>query len=208
VDRRACIRLVDDHGRRWAARVCADELARQGRPHVGSAWTPRGPPGEGLPPGTHAQHAPAGALARATGPLPRGLGPRTTPARFRALWPRRDAADPVTHATRGAVVAEHAKRPQAKAVEPWVATPPRVALRVWPTDCPRAHPSARALGEGPDGGPREPRRKRVRELVPEVGEPLQVHGPWPDPRSALDPAPAVTAAVERVALDQPLATAR
>jgi hypothetical protein len=90
----------------------------------------------------------------------------------------------------------------ATAVEPWLATHPRVTVLLLPTDGPHANPLARAFGEGHDGCPRHHRRPRLPALVAAVADHLHRHGPWQDTRSALDHAPAITAAVEHIAAEE------
>jgi hypothetical protein len=45
------------------------------------------------------------------------------------------------------VVVDNAKIHKAQKVQPWLAAPPRFALRYLPTYCPRAHPMERAFGD-------------------------------------------------------------
>jgi hypothetical protein len=56
--------------------------------------------------------------------------------------------------------------------------------------------------------PRDHTGKLLREPVAKVAEPLHVHGPWKSTRSAVDPEPAVTAAVSKMAMQPVLAIAR
>jgi len=93
------------------------------------------------------------------------------------------------------VVAEYSKIHQAKAVEQWLATHPRVELLFLPTYCPRANPIERAVGDVYDCCPRNHRRQRLRDLVADVVEHLQVNGPWLYKLSDIYHEPAVTEAV-------------
>jgi transposase len=58
------------------------------------------------------------------------------------------------------VVGENAKIHQAKAVQHWLASHPRVTRLLLPTYGPRANPIERACGDGHDTCPRNHRRKR------------------------------------------------
>lgn len=91
---------------------------------------------------------------------------------------------------------------QAKAVEPWLAAPPRVTLLFLPTDCPDANPIERAFGDGHDCCTRNHQRKRLPELVADVEDPLQLNGPWTYTLSDLSSEPAVTATMEKIAAEE------
>jgi transposase len=91
---------------------------------------------------------------------------------------------------------------QAKAVEQWLATHPRVTLLFLPTYCPRANPIERAFGDVHDCRTRNHRRKRLPDLVADVEEHLHVNGPWPYKRSELYDEPAVTVAVAKIAAEE------
>jgi hypothetical protein len=54
---------------------------------------------------------------------------------------------------------------------------------------------------------RNHRRKRLRELVADVVEPLHVNGPWPYKLSDIYHEPPVSAAVENMVMEQTLAPA-
>jgi transposase len=96
---------------------------------------------------------------------------------------------------------------QAKAVEDWLLKPPRVTRLFLPTYCPRGNPIERAFGDGHDLCTRNHTRKRLRDRVADVVEHLYVNGPWPSTLSAIYDDPAVTAAVERMAMENTLAAA-
>jgi len=100
------------------------------------------------------------------------------------------------------VVVDHDKLHQAKAVEPWLAPHPRVTRLLLPTYCPRANPIERAYGDVHDLCTRNHTRNRWRDLVAEVEEHWQVNGPWRDQLAQIDYEPAVTAAVERMAIEE------
>ena len=80
-----------------------------------------------------------------------------------------------------------------------MAAHPQVTLLLLPRYCPRANPIECAFGDGHDGCTRNHQRKRVSELVAEVEDHVHLNGPWPDQLSELYDAPAVTAAVEKIA---------
>lgn len=96
---------------------------------------------------------------------------------------------------------------KAKAVEEWLATHPRVRRLFLPTDCPRANPIERAFGEVHDRCTRHHTRKRWRDLVADVSAHLHVNGPWRYKLSDISDDPAVTAAVERMTMEQTLVAA-
>jgi putative transposase len=176
-------------------------------PKVGYAWMPQGTQVEVMTPGTNEKHYLAGALELATGTLHHTLGPRKTKALFRALLPRLDEAYPAPHYRRIYVVVDNDKIHKAKAVEPWLAKHPRVELLFLPTSCPRANPIERAFGDVHDLCTRNHTRKRLRDLVADVVEHLHVNGPWRYNLSDIYDEPAVTAAVERITMDQTLVAA-
>jgi putative transposase len=207
VDRLARIRWVYAHLPRWEALVFADELEIHLLPTVGGAWLPKGTHVEVMTPGTNEKPDLAGARALATGTLHHALGPRQTNDLFRELLQCLDEAYPAPHDKRISVVSDTDKIQKAKAVEPWLATHPRVARLLLPPDGPRANPIERAFGDVHDCCTRDHRRKRVRDLVADGVEHLHVNGPWQYQRSDIYPEPAVTEAVSKMALEQTLATA-
>jgi transposase len=93
---------------------------------------------------------------------------------------------------------------KAKAVERWLAAPPRFELLFLPTYCPQANPIARAFGEVHDKGTRHHRRHRLEELVRDVEQPLSTNGPWHYKLSPLYYTPEVTTVVDRIAKEQHL----
>jgi putative transposase len=202
VDRLARIRFVYEPWRLCEALVCADELAIHVWPNVGYAWRPQGSQLEVMTPGQNQQHYLAGALALTTGTLHHGLGPRKTHALFRDLLTQLDACDPADRYTRLYVVVDHDKIHQAKAVEQWLATHPRVTRLLLPTYGPRANPMERAFGDVHDGCTRNHQRQRLPQLVADVADHVRLNGPWQDKRSDLYDEPAVTAAVEKIAAEE------
>jgi transposase len=200
--RLARLRFVYEQLRLSEALVLADELALHRLPKVGYAWRPQGPQVEVMTPGTHAKHDLAGTLELATGTLHHTRGPRKTTALFRELVQRLDEAYPAPHSRRLYVVVDNDQSHKAKAVEPWLAKHPRVERLFLPTYWPRANPIERACGDVHDLCTRNHTRKRLRDLVADVVEPLHVNGPWRYNLSDIDDEPAVTAAVERITMDQ------
>jgi transposase len=207
VERLARIRFVYEQLRLWEAIVFADELDIHLLPKVGYAWMPQGTQMAVMTPGTKEKHYLAGALELATGTMHHCLGPRQTNALFRELLQRLDEAYPARHYQRVYVVVDNYQIHQAKAVAQWLATHPRFELLLLPTYGPRANPIERAFGDVHDCCTRDHRRKRLRDLVADVVEPLHVNGPWQDKLSDIYYEAAVTAAVARMAMEQTLAAA-
>ena len=197
VDRRAHLRFLCEPLPRGEAMVCADALDIHLWPKVGCAGMPQGPQLAVMTPGQHQQHDLAGALALATGTRPHCLGARTTNARFRDWLGLLEAHSPIEPDRRREVVVANFQSQQARAVEPWVAAPPRVTWLWLPTDCPRANPLARAFGDGQDCCTRNHRRQRLPDLGADVEDHVPLNGPWKEQLSDLYDAPAVTAAVEQ-----------
>jgi putative transposase len=207
VERLTRIRFVYEQLRLGEALVCADELDIQVLPKVGDAWMLKGTQVEVMTPGTNDKHYLAGALHLATGTRPHTVGPRKPNALFRDLLQSLEAAYPAVQYQRLYVVVDNYKIQKAKAVAEWVAHHPRVQLLFLPTYCPRAHPIERALGDVHELCPRNHTRQRWRDLVADVEHHLQLNGPWQYQRSDLYDAPAVTAALARMPMEQTLAAA-
>ena len=203
VERLARIRFVYEQLRLCEAIVFADELDIHLLPKVGSAWMPKGTQVEVMTPGQNQKHYLAGALELATGTLHYCLGPRKTNALFRDLLDILDASYPAERYARLYVVVDNYKIHKAKAVERWLAAHPRLTLLFLPTYCPRANPIERAFGDIHDTCTRNHQRTRLPELVADVEWHLQVNGPWPYRLSELYYEPAVTAAVEKIAAEEP-----
>ena len=207
VERLARIRFVYERLRLGEALVFADELDIHLLPKVGSAWMPKGTQVEIMTPGTNAKHYLAGALNLATGTLHHGVGPRKTNGLFRDLLQTVEATYPAAQDRRLYVVVDNYKIHKAKAVEDGLAHHPRVTLLLLPTYCPRANPIERAFGDVHDLCTRNHTRKRLLDLVADVVEHLDVNGPWQYKLSDIYYDPAVTAAVENMTMEQPLAAA-
>jgi hypothetical protein len=81
----------------------------------------------------------------------------------------------------------------------WLTTHPRVTRLLLPTYCPRANPMERAFGDVHDCCTRNHQRKRLPDLVADVEDHLHLNGLWQSKLSELYDAPAVTAALEKIA---------
>jgi len=202
VERLARIRFHTEPLPAHAVMVLADALDIHLLPKVGAAWMPTGTQLKVMTPGQHAQHDLAGALHLATGEMLHGRGARKTHALFRDVLTRLDHASPAPRMTRIYVVVDHSCIQKAKAVGQWIESHPRF-VRLWlPTYGPRAHPIERAFGDVHDPCTRNHRRKRLYDVVSDVEQHLRQNGPWLDKLSQLYEAPAVTAAVERMAAEE------
>jgi transposase len=207
VERLARIRFAYEQLQLWEALVFADELDIHLLPKVGYAWMPQGTQVEVMTPGTNEKYYLAGALEPATGALHRCVGPRKTNGLFRDLLQTLEAAYPAAHYQRIYVVVDNYKIHKAKAVQEWLAKHPRVRLLFVPTYCPRANPIERAFGDVHDLCTRNHTRKRLQDLVADVVEHVDVNGPWRYKLSDIYNDPAVTAAVERMIMENTLAAA-
>jgi transposase len=184
--------------------VCADELDLHLLPKIGAAWMPKGHQVEVMTPGTNEKHDLAGALNLTTGVLHQRLGPRKTHALCRDLLTLLDHTYAAPKVTRIYVVVDHYCIHKAKAVAQWLAHHPRLVLLWLPTYGPRANPMERAFGDVHAKCPRNHPRKRLRDLVQDVEQPMQEHGPWKYKLSHLSYEPEVTVAVERITAEQQL----
>jgi hypothetical protein len=182
----------------------ADDLDIHLLPKVGAAWMPQGTQAEVMTPGKNEKSYLAGALHLATGKLSYGLGPRKNNGLFRELLTLLDTTYPARQMTRIYVVVDNYCIHKAKAVDQWLASPPRFAVLWLPTYCPRANPIERACGDVHDKCTRNHTRKRLYELVRDVEQHRRENGPWQSPLSQLYEAPEVTAAVERIATEKQL----
>jgi len=146
-------------------------------PKVGAAWMPKGSQGAVMALGKHAKYSLAGALKLATGEILHCRSERKTQALFRDWLILLDHADPAPRITRLAVVVDNCCIHQAKAVEPWIESHPRVALLWLPTYCPRANPIEPACGAVHDQCTRKHQGKRLRDVVSDVERHLRQNGP-------------------------------
>jgi transposase len=182
--------------------VFADELDIHLLPKVGAAWMPKGSQEEVMTPGKNAKHYLAGALNLVTGELIYGFGPRKTHALFRDLLMQLDLTYPAPRVTRIYVVVDNYSIHKAKAVEQWLTSHPRFIVLWLPTYCPRANPIERVFGDVHDQCTRNHKRKRLCDVVRDVGRHLRQNSPWLYKLSRVYDAPEVTAAVERLATEQ------
>jgi hypothetical protein len=202
MERLARLRFHHAHLQAHEVMVFADERDIHLLPKVGAAWMLPGTQEEIMTPGKHEKHDLAGALHLATGQLLYCLGPRKNNGLFRDLLTRLDTTDPARKISRIYVVADNYCIHKAKAVEQWLASHPRFEVLWLPTYCPRAHPIERTCGDVHDKCTRHHKRKRLRDLVQDVEQPVQKNGPWKYKLSPLYDAPEVTAAVERIAAEK------
>jgi hypothetical protein len=77
-----------------------------------------------------------------------------------------------------------------------------VTLLFLPTYCPRANPIERVFGDVHDCCTRNHQRTCLPDLVADVEEHFHLNGPWKYRLSGLYYAPAVTAAVEKIAAEE------
>jgi putative transposase len=206
-ERLARIRWVFEHLQAWELLVFADELDIHLLPKVGYAWMPQGAQVEVMTPGQNEKHYLAGALDVTTGSLLHCLGARKTNALFRDLLSVLDTTYPPPQYQRLYVVVDNYKIHKAKAVEQWLECHPRFTLLFLPTYWPRANPIERAFGDVHDKCTRNHTRKRLRALVGDVQQHVQVNGPWPYKLSQIYYEPAVTAAIEKLAAIEQLQAA-
>jgi hypothetical protein len=104
-------------------------------------------------------------------------------------------------------VVDHDNIHQAKAVDHWLASHPRLTWRWLPTYGPRANPIERAFGDVPDCCTRNHQRKRLPDLVADVEDHLHLNGPWQYKLSDLYDDSAVTAVVEKLTAEERAKTA-
>jgi len=99
-------------------------------------------------------------------------------------------------------VVDHDTIHQAKAVDQWLASHPRVTLLWLPTYGPRANPIERAFGDVHDCCTCNHQRKRLPDVVADVEDHLHLNGPWQYKLSDLYDDLAVTAVVEKIAAEE------
>jgi transposase len=196
VEKLARIRLAFEQLRAGAALFFADELDISLLPKVGYQWMPKGAQVEVMTPGTNEKRYLAGALDITTGTLVHCVWYSKVTGLFLDLLKTLDQTYPPRAFSRLVVVADNAQIHHATEVAQWLAAHPRFELLYLPTYCPRANPIERAFGDVHDKCTRNHTRKRLRDLVDDVEQHLQVNGPWPYVLSELYYTPEVTAAVE------------
>ena len=194
----ARIRLVAETLRPRQALLFADELDIALLPKSGYQWMPKGTPVEVMTPGKNEKHYAAGAWDFRTGTVHYRFGPRKTNQLFRDLLDTLELRYPARRYDRISVVVDNYKIHKAQAVERWLAAHSRFELLWLPTYCPRANPIERLFGDAHDKVTRNHKRKRLRDLVADVGRYLDRHGPWPYQLSRLYQEPEITAALRRL----------
>lgn len=191
---------------RWAvealrprtALLFADELDIALLPKSGYQWMPKGTQVEVLTPGKNEKHYLAGAWDFRTRRVHYRVGPRKTNALFRNLLDALETRYPARRYDRIFVVVDNYSIHQAQAVERWLTAHSRFELLWLPTYCPRANPIERIFGDAHDKVTRNHKRKRLRDLVADVGRYLDRHGPWDYRLSTIYQEPEVTAALSQL----------
>jgi putative transposase len=194
----ARIRLAAEALRPRRALLFADELDIALLPKSGYQWMPNGTQAEVLTPGQNEKHYLAGAWDFRTGAVHYRFGPRKTNQLFRDLLDALDRRYPVRRYDRVSVVVDNYKIHKAQAVERWLAAHPRFELLWLPTYCPRANPIERIFGDTHDKVTRNHKRKRLRDLVADVGRHLERNGPWLYRLSTIYQAPDITMALKEL----------
>jgi hypothetical protein len=157
---------------------------------------PKGEQVEVMTPGANEKRYLAGALDLSTGTITHCGWYRKQTGLFLARLDTLERSPPVPLFTHLTVVVDNAKIHKAQKVQQWLAAHPRFELLSFPTYCPRANPSERAVGEIQDKCTRNHLRKRIWHLVQDVKQHLQVNGPWQYALSNIYYTPEVSAAVE------------
>ena len=192
----ARIRWAVEAWRPRQALLFADELDIALLPKSGYQWMPKGTPVEVLTPGKNEKHYLAGAWDFRTKRVHYRVGPRKTNALFRDLLDALETRYPARRYDRIFVVVDNYSIHQAQAVERWLTAHSRFELLWLPTYCPRANPIERIFGDAHDKVTRNHKRKRLRDLVADVGRYLDRHGPWEYRLSTIYQEPEVTAALK------------
>lgn len=187
-----------------ALRRFADELDIHLLPKVGYQWRPQGETVKVVTPGQNQKHYLAGARELKTGQIVHCTGGHKTNGLFRGLLDSLERRYPKARFDKVYVVVDNYGIHKAKAVERWLAVPPRFTLLFLPTYCPKASPIERAFGDVHDKCTRQHQRKGLEELVKDVEHHLSTNGPWHYKLSPLYYIPEVTTAVERIAQEQQL----
>ena len=179
VERLARLRYHFAHRGARDVMVFADELDIQLLPKVGYVWIPKGARELVMTPGQNAKQSLAGALNLATGKLVYCLGARKDTGLFRDRLTLLDQTYPAPEVRHIYVMVDDYSIHKAKAVEPWLASHPRLAWLWVPTYGPRANPIERVFGAVHDNCTRNHKRKRLRDLLKDVECHVEENGPWP-----------------------------
>jgi len=201
----ARIRRVVETLRPRQALLFADELDMALLPQSGYQWMPQGTQVEVLTPAKNEKHYLAGGWDWRTGRVHYRFGPRKTNQLFRDLLDTLELRYPACRYDRIYVVVDNYRIHKAQAVERWLAAHSRFELLWLPTYCPRAHPIERLFGDVHDKVTRNHKRKRLRDLVADVGRYLDRHGPWDYRLSTLYQEPEVTATLRQLKRCQAIA---
>jgi transposase len=137
-----------------------------------------------------------------TGTVHYRFGPRKTNPLFRDLLNSLERRYPARHYDRIYVVVDHYTIHKAQAVGRWLAAHPRFELLWLPTYCPRANPIERIFGDTHDKVTRNHKRKRLRDLVADVGRHLDRNGPWPYQLSTIYQEPDITTVLKKLPQDK------
>ena len=207
IEKLARIRWLFEHLGPKQLLLFADELDIHLLAKVGYQWMEKGTQQEVMTPGSNEKNYLAGALDVVTGKLLHCVWFRKTNGLFLDLLKLIDSTYSVGQYTNIFVVVDNYKIHKAKAVEQWLARHARIELIFLPTYCPKANPIERAFGDVHDKCTRNHRRKRLRDLVADVKQHLQVNGPWQYKLSAIYYTPEVTATVEQMAVEEQLKAA-
>ena len=194
--RLAQIRFVWETLRCREALLFADELDIHLLAKTGYQWMPKGTQVEIMTPGKKEKQYLAGGWDIRTGKVHHCFGERKTNQLFRDLLSMIETRYPARRYDRVYVVADNYRIHHAKPVQAWLQAHPRFQLLWLPTYCPRANPIERIFGDTHDKVTRNHKRKRLRDLVADVGRHLKHNGPWPYQLSSLYQAPEVTAALK------------
>ena len=194
----ARIRLAAETLRPRQALLFADELDIALLPKSGYQWMPKGVQVEVLTPGKNEKYDLAGGWDWRTGTVHYRFGPRKTNQLFRNLLDTLELRYPARRYDRISVVVDHYKIHKAQAVGRWLAVHPCFELLWLPTYCPRTNPIERIFGDTHDKVTRNHKRKRLRDLVADVGRHLERNGPWLYRLSKLYQEPDITTALKRL----------
>lgn len=204
VSKLARIRSIFEHLGPKELLLFADELDINLLPKVGYQWMEKGTQQEVMTPGTNEKNYLAGALDIVTGRMLHCVWFRKVSGLFIDLLKVIDATYSARDYTHIYVVVDNYKIHKAKAVEQWLRSQQRVELVYLPTYCPKANPIERAFGDVHDKCTRNHKRKRLRELVGDVIEHLQVNGPWQYKLTEIYYEPEVTALIENMTAEERL----
>jgi transposase len=187
------------------ALLFADELDIALLPKTGYQWMPKGTQVEVLTPGKNEKYYLAGGWDVRTGTVHYCSGPRKTNQLFRDLLDTLELRYPAQHYDHVSVVVDNYKIHKAQAVGRWLAPHPRFELLWLPTYCPRANPIERVFGDIHDKVTRNHKRKRLRDLVAEVGRHLERNGPWLYQLSMIYQEPEITTVLKQLRENKPVA---